>query len=138
MPKRLEIADFVRRVGPPDHEGCWPWLGAKLPAGYGVFKHAGYAHRFAYETKYGRIPRGYFIDHLCRFRGCVNPDHLEPVTPAESSKRGNMISAVNSRKTHCKYGHPFDIHKPDHRACSICRNRWQREYMRRCRAKEWG
>jgi len=94
-------------------EGCWPWRGHVTKKGYGLF-WAGYdlgrlkaAHRFAYALLRGTIPKGATIDHLCRNRSCVNPDHLEPVTNRENVRRGFGPSAVNARKTHCIHGHEF-------------------------------
>jgi hypothetical protein len=71
--------------------GCWNWIGAKSQ-GYGVMrkeKKTVLAHRYNYEEKKGKIPKGMFIDHLCRNPTCVNPDHLEVVTPRENVRRGN-------------------------------------------------
>ena len=47
-----------------------------------------YAHRALYENVNGPVPYGLQLDHLCRVPSCVNPDHLEPVTPAENCRRG--------------------------------------------------
>lgn len=85
---------------------CWIWTGAAL-RGYGQF-HLGtaatrrtlYAYRVAYELKVGPIAEGLELDHLCRNRACVNPDHLEPVTHTE-----NMRRAFEAMKT-CRRGHP--------------------------------
>jgi hypothetical protein len=71
--------------------GCWEWTGAKDRDGYGTMHHRNRpyrAHRFAYEQFVGPIPDGLVIDHLCTNRGCVNPEHLEPVTNAVNIKRG--------------------------------------------------
>ncbi len=71
--------------------GCWNWSGARHPSGYGRLKVGGkqlYAHRYMYEKVRGRIPDGRVIDHLCRNRSCVNPDHLEVVTQTENMRRG--------------------------------------------------
>lgn len=91
-------------------EGCWNWTGVLL-RGYGQFAYRRrmvLAHRFAYELLVGPIPDGLVIDHLCRNPRCVNPAHLEPVTPRENVLRGVGPSAVHAVKTHCIHGHPFD------------------------------
>lgn len=71
---------------------CWIWQRA-LTQGYGRLFHNGStyplpAHRVVYERHKGPIPKGLHLDHLCRVRPCVNPDHLEPVTCAENVRRG--------------------------------------------------
>lgn len=108
---------------------CWEWTGACGPDGYGRFKPPNsvpvLAHRYAYELLVGRIPDGLQIDHLCRVRACVNPDHLEPVTQRENILRGEAPTAVNARKSQCKNGHPYDLlntyWRPDGgRDCRVC------------------
>src|SRR5580698_2584776 len=76
-------------------ESCWNWKGGKTN-GYGCFQIAKVnfrAHRLAYELLRGPIPTGLHLDHLCRNRSCVNPDHLEPVTQRENTLRGEGIAA---------------------------------------------
>lgn len=94
-----------------DPNGCWTWLGGINPKGYGTiminYKHY-IAHRLVYEFLIGPIPEGLTLDHLCRNRAYVNPEHLEPVTNAENVLRGEGISARNARKTHCKRGHSLE------------------------------
>lgn len=71
---------------------CWEWTGGGTGRGhvYGQFWHDGrneLAHRFAYTTMVGPVPNDLEIDHLCRFQRCVNPAHLEPVTPSVNMRR---------------------------------------------------
>ena len=77
---------------------CWEWTGAADRLGYGKFKLAAPdsligPHRYSYESLVGSIRDGLHIDHLCRNPRCVNPDHLEPVTPDENTRRGIVARA---------------------------------------------
>lgn len=65
---------------------CWVWQRSLSPKGYGTCWH-GSAHRYYYQQAKGPIPDGLQLDHLCRVRACVNPDHLEPVTNVENVRR---------------------------------------------------
>lgn len=85
---------------------CWIWAKHLNGDGYGVIRVGGriqMAHRVSYEVHVGPIPDGLVIDHLCRNRACMRPDHLEPVSHAENVRRG----ASMERKTHCSSGHEF-------------------------------
>lgn len=114
---------------------CWTWTASGNGQGYGKFYASGkpvYAHRYAYELLVGRIPEGLSLDHLCRNPGCVNPDHLEPVTHAENLKRGDHFTRNAARlKTHCKHGHEFTaentyiIPSTGSRHCRTCRRLWR-------------
>src|SRR3954447_25641265 len=91
--------------------GCWEWSACLSTTGYGKVAHGGrssYAHRVAYEALVGPIPATLTLDHLCRVRRCVRPDHAEPVPNRENLRRGESPPAENGRKTHCaREGHPL-------------------------------
>lgn len=90
-------------------DGCWLWRGSLRPDGYGqIAMKPGapkLAHRVAYELAKGPIPAGLTLDHLCRNRACVNPDHLEPVDNRTNTLRGIGPTAINASKEVCKRGH---------------------------------
>ena len=121
--------------------GCWEWQGFITSQGYGQFFCDGRlvtAHRFSYEQVNTAIPDGFTLDHLCRNRKCVNPDHLEIVTLRENILRGVGNAAVNVRKTHCIYGHPYDasntyVNKHGERICLACKRRRYLESKKRNR-----
>lgn len=115
--------------------GCWIWTaktgGTKSTAGqFWNGSRYVYAHRYIWEYVNGPIPEGMEIDHLCRHPLCVNPLHLEPVTPEENSRR--------ARKSICNKGH--DLTNPENqrfdekgrrRGCMICRRlSYKAKYIR--------
>ena len=119
---------------------CWLWTAALDTNGYGQFSVPGKprkpAHKVVFEMLVEDVPRGLTLDHLCREKRCVNPSHLEIVTAAENTMRGNSMGAINKAKTHCKRGHAFTGHnlqdakkngKVVGRRCRQCSSEWGKE-----------
>lgn len=119
-PMAARILKYVRhapcplthdRLGRPIEGPCWLWTGFVRKNGYGQIKRSGTrenigAHVASYEVFVGPIEPGYEIDHLCRVRHCVSPEHLEVVTGAENRSRGD-VALFNARKTRCPKGHEY-------------------------------
>lgn len=95
--------------------GCWMWLGGVTGSGYGATKYgntgAYSVHRLAWERQHGDIPPGMHIDHICRVRLCINPNHLRVVTPKQNVLENSVgITARNARLTACpKCGGGFSV-----------------------------
>ena len=113
-----------------DENGCWIWQRQIGRHGYALVsdKVTSYRmHRQSYMFYKGEIPKGLVLDHLCRNKPCINPEHLEPVTNRENVLRGVGISAVNAKKTHCSRGHELSgdnlyiAPKDGSRKCRACK-----------------
>jgi hypothetical protein len=124
MPRRTLTVE--QRFWAKVHKGdvCWNWTAARTSAGYSWFYDGDamiLGHRFVYELLVEPIPTGMVIDHLCRNRRCVNPEHLEVVTHAENVQRGVP------RKRYCPNGHEWTPETtyhppsaPQRRLCKPC------------------
>jgi hypothetical protein len=138
-------------IVPEGVSDCWLWRGAISKGGYGNFHvTAGkwaVAHRVSYEMHKGPVPEGLDLDHLCRVRHCVNPDHVEAVTRQVNLLRGiggRLAGERQRSKTHCKQGHEFTTENTaigkrgtpkEQRLCRIC----QRIASKKTKEKrKWG
>ena len=140
-PTELDEKDLNRlfdkvNVGLPSE--CWEWQASTISGGYGQFRFEGkkyQAHRFMFSLINGGVDKTKVLDHLCRNRACVNPFHMEEVSNEENLLRGE----INTNKTECKYGHPFDEEntyiRPDgNRQCRTCHKENSRKYYHRMKA----
>ncbi len=128
-------------------DGCWVWMGAVGSSGYGTMEVLGktaLVHRVSYELHKGEIPAGMVIDHICKNKICVNPDHLRVVTHKQNTlENSDAPTAINAKKTHCIHGHPLSgdnlklavgttngkIKKE--RVCRTCQRTYQLQYYHR-------
>lgn len=125
---------------------CWLWLGPLTLHGYPRFttrEKQHQAHRYAYELVRGPIEHWKELDHLCRVRRCVNPDHLDPVSHRENVLRGDTLAAANAAKTHCPQGHPYDaantyLSPSGSRVCRVCTQAARDRYAARRHAMSGG
>lgn len=137
----MQLSDVMARIEPVTESGCWLWTGHIGSKGYGMVWHNDKyirAHRVVYLALKGPIPEGLILDHLCRVKCCVNPDHMEVVTNRMNVLRGVNPVAVNSRKTGCVNGHPYTaatlrIDRDGSRRCMICRK--AKDRIRRAKYK---
>lgn len=98
---------FDAKWTPEPNTGCWLWTACVVHSGYGNFDREE-AHRVAWRLYRGPIPEGMYIDHMCRVRSCVNPDHLRVVTPKQNSlENSESFAAKYAKQTECVRGHPF-------------------------------
>lgn len=109
---------FMAYVLPEPNSGCWLWAGSIGTSGYAQFCNkslpTNIGHRISYLFHVGAIPAGLQLDHLCRNKLCVNPQHLEPVTARENGFRAGglpkaVIAAAQKKReiTHCPQGHSY-------------------------------
>ena len=111
MPAAVKFNEkyLIDRSIPEPNTGCWLWLGSVSQDGYSqVGKPPWSGHRIAFEVKHGPVPEGMEVDHICRVRCCVNPDHMQPLTHYDNLIKSYRKVSPNSLKTHCPKGHPLD------------------------------
>ena len=148
------LMDYVmERVFMIPESTCWYWKGTHDRDGYAVGKipaslrgsvpQTSRAHRLSFVAFGGVLESGLQIDHLCRERGCVNPKHLEQVTPRENTMRSPISpAALNARMTHCPRGHLLEgenlLKNVAHRRCLTCFRELDKLQQRRYRRSRRG
>jgi hypothetical protein len=150
MPARLTSTMFERF-----HQGyiitgseCWEWTKTFDGKGYGVIyddsrpRRPMRAHRYGYTLATGDLAVGMDIDHICRNKKCVNPEHLEAVTHKENVLRGLAPNILAHHQNVCKRGHEMNdqntyYRRNGTRQCRVCHRLEMRGYeARRTSQKE--
>lgn len=119
---------FLRKISIDSRTDCWNWTAGKTSLGYGVFsiKHSSYrAHRVSWAIFNGSLSSGLVLDHKCKNRMCINPDHLREVTrKVNTLENSNGPAYLNSIKTHCRNGHALTpdnlTSNKNERVCLTC------------------
>lgn len=133
---------ILRKSIPEPNSGCWLWMGCVDSNGYGqtarkLERRTTLAHIVSYECFVGKVSSGLELDHLCRVRCCVNPEHLEAVTHKINARRGTSPWIVNAKKMYCVNGHEFTEGNTrrkksnGNRQCRVCLMHATRRYRER-------
>lgn len=133
-----ELYRFLSKCDRNTQNGCWQWLGGICVDGYARWctrSKSQVAHKWLFERLVSPVPFNKVLDHLCRNRSCVNPQHLECVSQKVNVLRGVGVAAQNAAKTLCPKGHEFDVlNYQGRRQCLVCRReydaRWKRNHRR--------
>jgi hypothetical protein len=123
------LNQYSARISPEPNSGCWLWTGQVNQYGYGRIRfpdgRTKVAHRVSFESEHGDVPEPMQLDHLCRVRCCVNPDHLEIVTRLENVRRAVAHRRGNDL-SRCASGHELtgdnrQLRKDGKRKKVVCR-----------------
>lgn len=137
-PDPVTTVDVRRRIQnrciPNPETGCWEWHTGRDTNGYGIYILRGKqsrAHRVSYEEYIGPIPEGLVLDHLCRNRSCVNPQHLEPVTVLENARRGSIPNSKYCRNDLHEMTAENVIRRGGFRHCRACEKARLQRYAKK-------
>lgn len=105
-PETTPIIRFEQSYTPDPNTGCWLWTKFIHKSGYAAFSvksRSISAHKFSYLYFKGQIPKGWQVDHKCKCKTCVNPEHLEAVSPQENVIRSTLIQAIKTKAQNRKF-----------------------------------
>lgn len=120
-----DIIRFYAKVTTPSVDACHIWTAFRNNRNYGAFRLDGkicLAHRVAYTMHFGEIQPGLVIDHACRNTLCVNPRHLEAVTPAENTRRAEMPVGSWSKDNYQLPDWPLAALNAERKSRTVCIN----------------
>ena len=136
-------ARFWEKVDKTGSNGCWEWTaGCFTPNGYtyGAFvigRQAFGAHRLSYKLSHGDIPNGFHVHHKCENPLCVNPDHLEALSPKDHTA---TMTGHCGRRTQCPQGHPYDEENTrvtgGRRRCRACESAYAKANPEKARDRQ--
>lgn len=82
------------------------------------------AHRASWVHSSGeQIPSGLTIDHICRTKRCVRPEHLRLLSNYENARRSHRDFPLGQ----CSQGHSHSGPGP----CPICKKKWRDDSNRK-------
>ena len=131
QPAKFRKGHKFSKIPPPKIEDrgyktpCHIFQGYKDRNGYGKMKRGNksvIAHRFYFEKAHSPIPEGLELDHLCRVRSCINPDHVEVVDRKTNSRRSSWTKLTieqaeeirelrkTGEYTYKQIGKMYDVH----------------------------
>lgn len=152
LPSKPIPSSPISRTNPPERvverlwnryevreDGCWISGYSTASHGYAQigWKEGGerrlwLAHRIAWYATHGDIPDGMTVDHICRTRTCINPDHLRLMTNWDNARRNNQGGSDDYPSDwSCKRNHGFEHRSKVTRACLKCHKLHNEKYLRR-------
>lgn len=138
MSHMTDIERFNKFITETNSSKCWPWQGYVRSDGYGSFRFEGKkqgAHRASYTLNIGSIPEGLEVDHICFNPDCVNPAHLQLLTPAQNKRRQRERMSGKCRRGHVMTEANTINRKDGTQKCRTCTQESQKIWVKNTRRK---